>query len=317
MGLLSFLFGENTSAEKQQAAQEKKNFEILKYDGIRARNMRQLPYAIKCFEQAVALEEDPETLQLLANAYMESDRLPEARTTLERLSGKTPDDIKVWLSLAHLCYMQADYSAMDSYGQKAIQLDDKHAAAYYLAGKAAYALHNELQAIVMLTKSILFDENELSAYLLRAEVLWSMRQAKDALEDIEKILAQAPEQEDALLLKAQIELATGNATEAVASLKRVVEANPFQEKAYLLQAEAYVQQNQLDEAVNLLGEALEVMPQSALLYQERGRIYLLKGEKEKSVEDVKKAIELNPEGEKQISGNYDNFSEQTQGPGIY
>ena len=49
MGLLSFLFGENTSAEKQQAAQEKKNFEILKYDGIRARNMRQLPYAIKWF----------------------------------------------------------------------------------------------------------------------------------------------------------------------------------------------------------------------------------------------------------------------------
>ena len=50
MGLLSSLFGGGKPNEDQQAKQEKKNFEILKYDGIRARNMRQLPYAIKCFE---------------------------------------------------------------------------------------------------------------------------------------------------------------------------------------------------------------------------------------------------------------------------
>lgn len=47
MGLLSSLFGGGKPNEDQQAKQEKKNFEILKYDGIRARNMRQLPYAIK------------------------------------------------------------------------------------------------------------------------------------------------------------------------------------------------------------------------------------------------------------------------------
>ncbi len=38
------------------------NFDILKYDGIRARNMGKLPYAIKCFEEAVALQEEKETL---------------------------------------------------------------------------------------------------------------------------------------------------------------------------------------------------------------------------------------------------------------
>ena len=35
----------------------KKNFEILKYDGIRAQRMGKLPYAIKCFEEASTIDD--------------------------------------------------------------------------------------------------------------------------------------------------------------------------------------------------------------------------------------------------------------------
>ena len=58
MGLFSSLFGGKKSEEDQQAKQEKKNFDILKYDGIRARNMRQYAYAVKCLEQAISIKED-------------------------------------------------------------------------------------------------------------------------------------------------------------------------------------------------------------------------------------------------------------------
>ena len=61
MGLLSSLFGKSKSDANEQEKQDKKNFDILKYDGIRARNMGKLPYAIKCFEEAVALQEEKET----------------------------------------------------------------------------------------------------------------------------------------------------------------------------------------------------------------------------------------------------------------
>lgn len=85
MGLLSSLFGKSQSDENEQEKQDKKNFDILKYDGIRARNMGKLDYAIKCFEEAIALNDENETLGLLASAYLQANRTDDARITLDRL----------------------------------------------------------------------------------------------------------------------------------------------------------------------------------------------------------------------------------------
>ncbi len=317
MGLLSSLFGGNKTTENQQDKQEKKNFEILKYDGMRARNIRQLPYAIKCFEQALEIKEEPEVMQLLASSYTESGELDKARLQLQRLSALTPDNIEVLLMLASICNSLHDFNAMQDACQQAIKKNEAYAPAYYLAGKAAHALHNELQAIVMLTKATVKKEDYWEAYLIRAEVLWNMRQAKDALEDIEKVLSISDNEEDALLLKAKIMIATGQLKEAYSCLDLVMEVNPFNEKAYLLKGEVLLEQKQTDQAEALLTEAVELMPQQAALYQARGKVYLAKGEKEKSLEDMKKAIELNPENEKLISGHYDNQELTQYNSGIY
>ena len=68
MGFFKSLFGGSNTPETEKEKNDKKNFEILKYDGIRARHMGKLPYAIKCFEEAVAINDEMETLTLLANA---------------------------------------------------------------------------------------------------------------------------------------------------------------------------------------------------------------------------------------------------------
>lgn len=106
MGLLSSLFGGNKTNESQQEKKDKKNFEILKYDGIRARSMRQLPYAIKCLEQATAIKEDVEALQYLAAAYAESERLDDARITLDKVLNIAPDNVESLISLANICFIQ-------------------------------------------------------------------------------------------------------------------------------------------------------------------------------------------------------------------
>ena len=49
MGLFKSLFGGNNIPETEKEKNDKKNFEILKYDGIRAQRMGKLPYAIKMF----------------------------------------------------------------------------------------------------------------------------------------------------------------------------------------------------------------------------------------------------------------------------
>lgn len=306
MGLLSAIFGNGKPEENQQEKQTQKNFEILKYDGIRAHNMNQLAYAAKCLEQASALRDDAETLQYLADTYVKLQRTDDARTTLDKLTGLEPDNIQGYLFLANVCFAQGDYDGMDKACQKAIKLDESNAHAYYLAARAAHGLHNDLQAIVMATKAITQDESFLSAYLLRAEVLWSMKQAKETLEDLDYILNANPEEEDALLLKSTVKATLGETDEAYRCLDLVMETNPFNEKAYLLKGELLCGQKAYGKAIELYTEALELMPQNATFYQERGRVRLLEGDKNGSIEDLKKAIELNPESESQINGTFDN-----------
>ena len=55
--------------ETTQAKNEEKNFDILKYDGVRAHQMGKLGYAIKCYTEALAIKSDPETMNLLVTAY--------------------------------------------------------------------------------------------------------------------------------------------------------------------------------------------------------------------------------------------------------
>ena len=317
MGLLSSLFGGNKKNESgEQEKQEKKNFEILKYDGIRARNIRQLPYAIKCFEEAIALKEDVETMELLAASYLQTGKTDEARTVYNRLTEIEPENTKTLLSLAGVCFIQEDYPAMKEACEKAISLDDKNKAAVYLAAKAEMGEKNYIQAIVMLTKAIAIDEDFKDAYQLRAEVLWDMRQAKEAIDDLNTILSKDCEDEDALVLKGEICAATGNIDEGLSYLDNVLSLNPFNEKAYIIKGTALLENKEFDKAIAVYDEALELSPESAKFYQERGRAKLLKGDKDGSVEDLKKAIELNPESENMISGNYNNFSQENK-VGIY
>jgi len=310
MGIFSSLFGGNKTPEENK----EKNFDILKYDGIRAMRIGKLTYAIKCFEEATAIREDLETMQHQANAYIRVNRMDDARRLMERATKLASDQPAVFLSLAGLCYMQEDYQAMDEACRKALSLDKKDANIHFLSAKAAIGLGNGIQAIAMLTKAIVLNETFAEAYQLRAEVLWNMRQAKDASEDIEKLLSMNPEDENALLLKAEILATTGDEEQAVKLMEEVISLNPFCEKAYLLKGSYLLAKKEYEQAIAVYDEALETNPNFAMAYHERGRVKLAKGDKQGSMEDMKHAIELAPERGTAIDGEYNNFEQQKNIP---
>ena len=313
MGLLSSLFGGKKSETSQQEKQEQKNFDILKYDGIRARNMHQYAYAIRCLKEATALKEDTETMSYLASSYIATGNIEDAREVYNRLVEMEPENIKVLLSIASVCFMQEDYTCMEQHCKKVIELDDKNQTGYYLAAKAEKGMKEHLQAIVMLTKAIGCNEDFIEAYQLRAETLMEMAQPKEALKDIEVILSKDAENEDALLLKGEIEVALENTDESFKCLEEVISLNPFNEKAYILKGTIQLNQKKFDEAIDTYDEAIELIPENANLYKERGRVKLLKGDKQGSIADMKKSMELNPEGESQYDGNYNNFEQPKTG----
>ena len=310
MGIFSSLFGGNKTPEENK----EKNFDILKYDGIRAMRIGKLTYALKCFEEATAIKEDLETMQHQANTYVRMNRMDDARQLMVRMTELTPEQPLVFQSLASLCYMQEDYPAMNEACQKALALNDQDPSTYFLSAKAAVGLNNGIQAIAMLTKAIMLNEEFVEAYQMRAEILWTMRQAKDANEDIEKLLSMNPEDENALLLKAEIMAVSGAEEQALEIIDQVLALNPFCEKAYLLKGSYFLVKQAFDKAIAVYDEAIEMNANFAQAYHERGRVKLAKGDKQGSMEDMKRAIELAPENGANISGEYNNYEQQKNIP---
>ena len=310
MGIFSSLFGGNKTPEENK----EKNFDILKYDGIRAMRIGKLTYALKCFEEATAIKEDLETMQHQANTYVRMNRMDDARQLMVRMTELAPDQPLVFQSLASLCYMQEDYPAMNEACQKALALNDQDPSTYFLSAKAAVGLNNGIQAIAMLTKAIMLNEEFVEAYQMRAEILWTMRQAKDANEDIEKLLSMNPEDENALLLKAEIMAVSGAEEQALEIIDQVLALNPFCEKAYLLKGSYFLVKQEFDKAIAVYDEAIEMNTNFAQAYHERGRVKLAMGDKKGSMEDMKRAIELAPENGANISGEYNNYEQQKNIP---
>lgn len=308
MGIFSSLFGGSKKTE------EEKNFDILKYDGIRAMRIGKLTYALKCFEEATAIQEDLETMQHQANTYIRVNRMDDALQLMNRMTEIASDQPLVFQSLASLCYMQEDYKGMDEACRKALALNDQDPATYFLSAKAAVGLSNGIQAIAMLTKAIMLNEEFVEAYQMRAEILWTMRQAKDANEDIEKLLSMNPEDENALLLKGEILAVSGEEEKALELIDQVLALNPFCEKAYILKGSYFLAKQAFDKALGVYDEALEINPNFAQAYHERGRVKLAKGDKQGSMEDMKRAIELSPENGANINGEYNNYEQQKNIP---
>lgn len=293
MGFFNSFFSgksENPADEKQKNLQ--KNFEIFKYDGMRAQRMEHTDYAIKCFTEALALQEDFETMGYLAQAYIRTGNLDEGRKLLERMIRLEPEHTSTYLTLANLCYMQEDYPAMAEAAKNAAGIEEGNAMAHYLLGKANDGQEDGIMCIAHLTKAIGMKEDFAEARLLRAEALTKMRQYEEAMEDIDAILAQSPEDENALLLRGKMKEATGAEKEAENDYRNVTELNPFNEQAFLRLGHLYRSQNKTVEAIALFDEAIELNPHFAEAYYERSRAKLLNGDEEGAAEDQKKGQEI-------------------------
>lgn len=302
----SFFSGKPASPEEEKQKNVQKNFEIFKYDGMRAQRMGRADYAIQCFTEALALQEDFETMGYLAQVYVQTNALDEARKLLERMAEIEPEHTSTFLTLANICYMQEDYPAMAEAAQKAIAIEEGNAMAHYLLGKATNGQGDGIMSIAHLTKAIVLKDDFTEARLLRAEALVKMRQYKEAMEDIDAILAQDADDESALLLRGKVKEVTAAEGEAESDYSHVIELNPFNEQAFLYLGQLYITQKKLTEAIALFDEAIELNPNFAQAYHERGRAKLLNGDKEGSVEDMKKGLELNPKEAQAFNGQYGN-----------
>lgn len=230
MNFFKKLFGSQNTSEE---VKEEKNFDVLKYDGVRALRMQQFDYAAKCLVLALELNaDDLECRDYLSQAYISLGDMQNAYTQLMAISAAQPNNVAVLLRMADVLYMTEDYAAMAEVCEKALQLDSENIMTYYIYAKAYKGLNDLDAAVAMLSKAIDRREDFDVARLLRGNVLLEKNQTAEAAIDADNLYQRIEEDEDVLLLKARVEKALGNLKEAEKVYTKAIDFNPFLIEAY-------------------------------------------------------------------------------------
>lgn len=271
MGFLKSLFGGATeSADDKKRNDEARQFDVLKYDGVKAMRMGQMDYAERFFRGALELHDDLEVRDYLSLVLMRKGLLAEALEQLRVLAGAQPDNTQVFIRIANVAFMMEDYAMMDEASQKAMALDGSDAQASYLCARAKKGLGDVVSALAMLTQAISLNDKYGDAYLCRAEMLLDLGDLNGADGDAAWLLEHASTNEDVLLLKARIEKARGSNDEALGYYDKVVEENPF----------------------------------CVTAFRERGALRLTMGDTIGATEDGERVLELEPDEASGVSGDY-------------
>lgn len=271
MGLFKALFGgKQADTEEKKTNDEARDFDMYKFDGVKASKMGQFEYAVKCFKAALNIKDDLEVRDYLAHALIHNNELLPAYEQLQKLHEAQPENVEILVQMANVTYMMEDYVAMGHACEKALLIDNGDARVHYLYAKACLGQNDLINAIAMLTKAIVLRADYAEAYLLRGQTLLRMGDKAGAREDMEHLIAEYPEQEDVLMLKGRIEHAEGHMDEAIATFTKVIEVNPFSTDAF----------------------------------KERGQVKYDRGDMEGAKADMLKVMEIDPEQASNVTGEY-------------
>lgn len=266
----SFFGGEPESPEEEKKNAEAKNFDVFKYDGVKAMRMGQFDYAERCFREAMKIKDDLEVNDYLSQTLMRLGRLDEALAEMKIMINAQPSNAALLLQAAHVAYMLEDYDEMKKLCEQALSQNSELAMANYMLAQAVLGQGDMISGIAYLTKAISQNEQLSDARLLRAKTLLKMSDVKGASEDVVWLLEHTEADEDVLLMAARVAHLSGKDDTALDIYNKVVDLNPFQMDAY----------------------------------RERGQIRYEQGDKKGAEEDMQKLLEMNPNELADVSGDY-------------
>ncbi len=247
MGFLKALFsGKEDDEKSQKEAANAKNFDVLKYDGVRALRTNENDYAVKCFTHALDIQDDLEVRDYLSQAYIRVGEFDSACRQLKILAGRQPENQPLLIRLASVYYMMEDYDSMLEVCEKAIVLDENSAETLYYFARAYIGMDNLNEGIEALTKAISFNSEYYDAYLLRSETYLKCGELEKADNDILFLLNIIEDNEDILILKARIEKAKDNAVEAISYYDKVIAVNPFNVDAFRERGELKIKSGDME-----------------------------------------------------------------------
>lgn len=251
-----------------------KQFDTLKYDGVRAFRTGYMEYAVNCFKQALGICDDLEIWDYLSQTYLKMGLLKEAYDCLKHLADTQGNNEKIYMRMASVAYMLEDYEKEKQISQKILELNPNSAEGHFLLAQSYIGKSNNVLAIAMLSKAIVIDNNFFSAYLLRGQLLLNIGNLSGAMADVDILLEKIPHNEDVLLLAARVAKSKNKLSDALNYYTRLIETNPFSVEGY----------------------------------RERGSVKYELGDKEGAETDARAALDIEPNQVSDINGNYSSQS---------
>lgn len=271
---------------------DRKKFDILKYDGVRAQKIGKFAYAIKCFTEAIAIDEDLETMSYLVGAYTMTHEYEEALAVLDRMVELNPELLNTLFTRASVLSLLNKNEEVVEECNRIISYEPENPHAYYLKGRAFRAKGELDAALDTLTKCLELKPDFSDAALLRAEVYLIKGNGQSALNDVEAVIAREGEEENAFLLKGSIHAFLKENAKAEEDFNKVLELNPFNEDASLRLANLLIEAGQYDEALQVLDDLIELSPSLSTAYTERARLKGLMGDTDGQESDLANAAAL-------------------------
>ena len=208
MSFLKKLFGsspENVSPEEEAKAAARRNFETLRDDGVRAMQMGEVPFALKCFEEALNITPDDRRTQAFkAEAHLRMRQYAEALPLLKSLSADEPCNHELQLMLLQTLGELQEYGEMKKRTAALLADHADDPRVLYFAAEAEHGQEEDIWAVAHLTQALELRPDYAAARLLRADVLQGMGQTAEALCDMRALLADDAENETYLLRTARL-----------------------------------------------------------------------------------------------------------------
>lgn len=250
------------SADDDVAEKDDRDFDILKYDGVRAMHTGAIDYALKCFRHALTIRDDLEIHDYMSRILTAHGQFEEAYAELKELLVAEPENLEILVRMARLDFMMEDYEAMSADCERASLVDNGNAVVAFLTAQACKGKGDQVGALAMLTRAITLADDYGDAYLLRGELLLEMSDVDGADQDACWLLERTKDNEDVLMLKGRIEQRRNNADAAIDYFTQVIAANPFHADAYRERGAVKMAQGDTIGATEDAEHAMELMPES-------------------------------------------------------
>lgn len=263
MNIFKALFGtKEQSSEEKKKETSAKQFDVLKYDGVRALRSNQPAYAVQCLTKALEMEDDLECRDYLSQALMQTGELAAAYEQLGKMAAAEPENQQIFIRMASVSFMLENYVAMTNDCEKALLIDESNAQVYLLYARACRGEGDDANAEAMASRAISLKDDYFEAYLLRGEIRLSLGNVDEAAQDCDVLLSRLEDNEDVLLLAARIDVGRKDYQAAVKGYDKVLEVDPFSIAALRERAAAKYSLGLTDEAESDLKEAAEIEAKS-------------------------------------------------------